>query len=89
MITKSSKKAYRQTLRRREKNSAQKSALKKVLKNYKKLVAREKSEEAQKELPGVYKALDKAAKVNVLKKNTASRLKSRLTAMLNKKSSAK
>jgi ribosomal protein S20 len=35
-------------------------------------------------LPQIYKALDKAAKVGVIKKNTASRKKSRLTIFFNK-----
>ena len=89
MITKSAEKAYRQNLKRRAVNLKRKEALKKVLKNYKKLVAAGNLDAAKKELSGVYKALDKSAKANLVKKNTASRLKSRLTAMLNKKSSTK
>lgn len=85
MITKSAKKAYRQNIKRREKNLQGKWALKEVLKNFKKLVQEKNLKAAQAELPKVYKALDKAAKVNLIKKNTASRLKSRLTALVNKK----
>ena len=79
MITQSAKKAYRQNLRRRAKNVQRKSALKKVLKNYKNLIAAKNLEAAKNELPKVYKALDKAAKVNLIKDNKSSRLKSRLT----------
>lgn len=82
MITESAKKAYRQNLRRRAQNVRRKTALKKVLKNYKNLVAAKSFDAAKNELPKVYKALDKAAKVNLLKDNKASRLKSRLTKLL-------
>jgi len=82
MITKSAQKAYRQNLRRRSQNLQRKEALKKVLKNYKKLVAAKNSEAAKNELLKVYKALDKSAKVNLIKKNTASRMKSRLSKLL-------
>lgn len=84
MITHSAKKAYRQSLRRRDQNIERKEALKKVLKNYKKLVAGKNLDAAKTELPKVYKALDKAAKVNLIKNNTASRLKSRLTRLVGK-----
>ena len=82
MITKSAQKAYRQNLKRRARNIERKTALKKVLKNYKKLVAAKTLDIAKTELPKVYQALDKAAKVNLIKKNTASRIKSRLTKLL-------
>ena len=42
--------------------------------------------EAKKLLPDIYSALDKAAKVGVIKKNNASRRKSRLTKIIDKKS---
>ena len=84
MITKSAKKAYRQNLKRRAKNSKNKKALLKVLKNYKKLAEQKNLEAAKNELPNVYKALDKSAKVGIIKKNKASRLKSRLTALVAK-----
>jgi len=81
MITKSAKKAHRQNLRRREHNSKQKEALKKAVKNYKKLVSAGKLDDAKSSLPGIYKILDKTAKVGIIKKNKASRLKSRLSAL--------
>ena len=80
-ITQSAKKALRQTARRHKQNLKRKGALQRVIKDYKKLVASSKSE-AAKFLPKVYKALDKAAKVNLIKKNRASRLKSRLSKLL-------
>lgn len=85
MITKSAKKAYRQSLRRRAKNIQRKKTLHGVIKKYKKLVQAGDLKSAQKELPKVYKILDKSAKVHLIKKNKASRLKSRLTKLLGKK----
>ena len=41
-------------------------------------------EEARKLLPRVYKLLDKAAKTGLIKKNTASRKKSRITKLISK-----
>ena len=82
MITKSAKKAHRQSLRKRAQNLQRKDALRSVLKNYKKLVSAKNLELAKSELAKVYKALDKAAKVNLIKDNKASRLKSRLSKLL-------
>lgn len=79
---KSAKKALRQNIKRREKNIKVKTELKAVIKQYKKLVAEGKKEEAKKYLSQVYKKLDKTAKVNLIKKNKASRLKSRLSKLV-------
>ena len=84
MITKSAKKANRQNIKRRAQNDARKLELKKALKNYRKMVLAKNLDGAKTELPKIYKILDKNAKVGTIKKNTASRLKSRLTKMLNK-----
>ncbi len=81
-ITKSAKKALRQSIRRRERNLSTKKNLKEVLKTYKKQVAAKNFDEAKKQLSLVYQKLDKATKTNILKKNTASRLKSRLTKLI-------
>ena len=81
-ITQSAKKALRQNVRRRTRNVAQKLALKKTIKAYRKLVAEKKMDEAKKFLASVYQALDKGAKTKLIKKNTASRLKSRLAVLL-------
>jgi len=85
MITKSAEKAHRQNLRRQKRNLAKKTALKKVLKNYKKLLVAGDLDAAKTELPNVYKALDKTAKTNVIAKNKAARLKSRLSKLLTTK----
>lgn len=83
-ITKSAEKALRQNVRRRKINFKRKTDLKSVIKDYKKLVVAGKKEEAKKYLPQVYKKLDKSAKVNLIKKNKASRLKSRLSRLVNR-----
>lgn len=81
-ITKSAKKALRQSVKRREKNLKRKEAYKRLLKEARKFTAAGKKAEAEKLLPQLYKALDKAVKTNVIKKNKASRLKSRLSKSL-------
>lgn len=80
--TQSAKKALRQNLRRHTRNLAAKKILKEVIKAYKQMAAAKQTAEAQKQLSLVYKKLDKAAKTNLIKKNKAGRLKSRLTRLL-------
>ena len=83
-ITKSAKKAIRQSARRKKQNAVYKNNIKKLVKEAHALVAAKKTEEAKKLLPEIYSALDKAAKVGVIKKNNASRRKSRLTRAMEK-----
>lgn len=78
-ITKSAKKAQRQSVKRRLGNLQYKKEIKEALKQVRILAAAKKTEELKKILPQVYKALDKAAKVGVIKKNNASRRKSRIS----------
>lgn len=85
-ITKSAKKALRQNVTRRERNVARKETYKKEVKDFRKLLLVKKTEEAATKLKTVFKALDKAAKTNVIKKNKASRLKSRLAQAIAKAS---
>ena len=84
-ITKSAKKAIRQSSSRKERNIVYKNKIKTLVKEARSLVLAKKSAEAKKLLPDIYKALDKAAKVGVIKKNNASRKKSRLTKLIDKK----
>jgi small subunit ribosomal protein S20 len=77
-IIKSADKALRQSRKRRGENVKQIRALKTVIKNYKKLLSDASVNQAKESLSGVYKSLDKAAKTNLIKKNKADRLKSRL-----------
>ncbi len=78
-IIKSAKKALRQSFKRRTRNLQKTRKLKNLLKEVKFLLSEKKTEEAKKLLPQVYKFLDKAAKTGLIKKNTASRKKSRIT----------
>jgi small subunit ribosomal protein S20 len=84
-ITKSAKKAARQSLKRKAQNSVYKNKIKSLVKEARTLVLAKKEKEAKKLLPKIYQAFDKAAKVGVIKKNTASRKKSRLTKLIDKK----
>lgn len=81
-ITKSAKKALRQSVQRKKRNLQRKRKIKDLIKEIRNLVAQKKITEAKKLLPQLYQALDKAAKVKTIKKNTASRKKSRLTKLL-------
>lgn len=81
-LTKSAKKALRQSLRKRAHNLLYKSKIKALLKEVRNLASEKKIEEAKKLLPKLYKILDKAVKVRVIKKNTASRKKSRIAKLI-------
>lgn len=83
-IKKSAKKALRQTKKRTVKNAAVKLAVKKALKELRKKIAAKDKKGALELVPKAAKVLDKAAKVNVIKKNAAARYKSRLQKAINK-----
>ncbi len=78
--TVSSIKRVRTTERRTEFNRQRRSRLKTAIKTFRKLLTEKKAAEALASLPRTYSAIDKAAKVGIIKRNTASRYKSRLTA---------
>lgn len=82
-ITSSAKRAIRVAARKRVYNLRRLSTMRDSVKSFKKLVVT-KAEEAEKTLPELYKAIDKAAKRGVIKKNTAARKKSRVIALLRK-----
>lgn len=83
-ITSSAKKALRSSKRKRVFNAARKSKVVDAVKSFKKLIAAGDKKGAQALMPAMQKALDKAVKGNSLKKNTASRKKSRLAKTLKK-----
>lgn len=60
--------------------------MKSVIKRIQKFVADKNTKEAVILLAQAYKAIDKAAKTNLIKKNTAARKKSRLSKMIKKAS---
>lgn len=74
-ITSSAKKALRQSLKNKKRNVKKKNAVKALFKQIKKLIEKDQLNEAKSLVPKLYKAIDKAAKTGVLKKNTASRRK--------------
>jgi len=77
-------KDLRQNRRRAEFNKRIRNRMKKSIKNFEKLLKESELERAQEALVKTYKILDKAAQKNIIKKNTASRKKSRLASKLNK-----
>jgi len=83
-ITKSAKKTLRSSKRKQVFNLRRKRTITSEVKGLKKLVEEKKIDEAEKALSGVFKALDKAAKNGVIKKNNASRKKSRLSRLVSK-----
>lgn len=83
-ITKSAKKALRQSIKRKKLNLRKKKVLKNLLKKVKGLISEKKIEEAKKLLPQIYKTLDKTAKAGLIKKNTAGRKKSRITKLIHR-----
>ena len=80
-ITKSAKKAIRGSARKRGYNDKRKRLMKEFIKKVEKLALTDKKE-AAKLLPSAYQAIDKAAKVNVIKKNNAARKKARLARLV-------
>lgn len=83
-ITSSAKKAYRSATKKRVFNLRRKAAVEIKLKTFRKLVAAKDKSAAEKVIPDLYQALDKAVKTDYLKANTAARLKSRAMAALKK-----
>lgn len=81
--TKSALRALRKNKRRRLLNKSRKHKIKLVVKKFKRLLDDKKYDEAKQNIALVYKEIDKAAK-SFWHKNKASRLKSRLTRLLNK-----
>ena len=82
-VTKTTKRRPRQIERRREVNAKRILEIRKLIKEVNVLLSAKNIEEAGKMLPKIYKALDKAAKRGVIKKNSASRRKSRIMKKVN------
>ena len=85
-ILKGAKKALRASVHKKAYNNTKRATLKDITKKIKRLSAQGKGKEAKALLSTAYQALDKAAKTGVIKKNTASRKKSRLAALIKKTS---
>lgn len=84
-ITQSAKKALRGSKRKKIVNDRRSKAMKEAIKKIEKLVKAGSKADAAKELAGAFQAIDKAAKINVINKNNASRKKSRLARLVNVK----
>ena len=76
-ITRGAKKAYRQSLRKREMNIARKGAVRLTIK-----AARTAPKGDKAALSAAYKAIDKALKRGIIKKNTAARRKAKVSRLL-------
>lgn len=81
-ITKGAKKAHRASLKKKVFNDRRKRTMKEIVKSVKEMVLKKDKKEATTSLPLAYKAIDKAAKRGIIKKNTAARKKSRLSKMI-------
>ena len=80
-ITKSAKKALRQNKKHFAVNTKRQALLKTAVKTYQKFLATDKKE-AEKFLASLYQRIDKSAKTNIITRNRADRMKSRLTKKL-------
>lgn len=75
---KSAKKAQRVALRKRVFNMRRTKAMKDAVKKVSKLIGEKDGKGAEAMLSTLYKALDKAVKGGIIKKNAAARTKSRV-----------
>jgi small subunit ribosomal protein S20 len=83
-IKKSAQKALRQTHKRTLVNRVIKVNIVDLQKKLEKAISQKKNSEVKSLLSELAQAVDKAVKTNVMKKNTASRMKSRLQKAANK-----
>lgn len=83
-ITRSAKKALRQSKRKKVNNVKTAKAMKDVVKKVKQLKTKGEAKDALKTLSEAYQAIDKAAKRGIIKKGAADRKKSRLAKSLKK-----
>lgn len=81
-IKKSAKKYIKVSKKKTDRNKIVKGVFRSAIKKTRQLAGEGKVEEAKKWLAISIKSLDKAAQKNILKKNTAARLKSRLNKLV-------
>jgi len=86
--TRSAEKRNRQALANRARNRSETSKLRTQVKKLRAVITGGDNEAARKELSTTYTVIDKAAKQSVIKKNTASRYKSRLAKAVKKAATA-
>jgi small subunit ribosomal protein S20 len=75
-------KRTRQTKRKTVVNRLRKSRLRHQIRSMRRLIEEKDSKGAQAAIPATFSLIDRAAKWGVIKKNTAARYKSRVTARL-------
>jgi len=80
--TKQSKKRLAQDVLKRSRNDRRKLAIKKHSRAFEDFIKATKKADAEKVLPKLYKAIDKAAKHDTIHKNKASRQKAKFARML-------
>ena len=83
-ITKSGKKAHRQSLKRAIVNERRSNKMKDTVKTVRMYIAKKDKKMSTQELSLAFKAIDKAAKRGVIKKGSANRKKSRLAKSITK-----
>ena len=81
-IKKAAKKAIRTSARARVKNLRRSRDMKELIKEAQELLGAGDMKKVQEMLPKIQKAIDKATKAGIIKKNTADRKKSRLVASI-------
>jgi small subunit ribosomal protein S20 len=80
---KSAEKRVRQSKRRNARNKQNKTAVKELVKNVKKLVDKKSKEDAEKALRAAVQKLDRMAVKGVLHRNNVANKKSKLTKLVN------
>ncbi|MCK5591804.1 MAG: 30S ribosomal protein S20 [Candidatus Pacebacteria bacterium] len=83
-IIKGAKKAHEASLRKKVFNDRCSRTMKKVVKDVRDLIKKKDPKGAEALIFKAYKAIDKAAKRGIIKKNTAARKKSRLVKAIQK-----
>lgn len=84
----SAKKRVRQNVKHRAINRWRKTSVRDLVKDYHELILHGSEADAQAKLDVLYKAIDQVASKGTFHKNTAARMKSRLTIALNNKKAA-
>ncbi len=83
-VTKTTKRRPKQNERKRAINKKRTLEMRRLIKEANTLIAAKDTEAVEKMMPQIYKAIDKAAKKGVIKKNTAARKKSRIMKKIKK-----
>jgi small subunit ribosomal protein S20 len=78
----SSLKRVRQTKRKTDVNRFRKTRLRHQIRSFRRLIEQKDSGAAQAALPATFSLIDRSAKWGIIKKNTAARYKSRMTARI-------